>query len=375
MIYGDRIRQVREYMGWTQTELATQLMVSQAFVAYMESGVAKPPMDAVTTLVFKSGFPVSFFEAPTDAMDFPLGSLLFRAHADMKEREQRVVHRHAQMAYEVVRHLLASRIIRDVPVRVPRTTERDPEHAAIIARSELGLSNDSPVKHVVATMEAAGVVVIALPRSFARGDAFSAWAFADESRRRPVVVLSADRPADRVRMNAAHELAHLVMHQQVASSAAALEDDAKRFASAFLLPADAMRQMVVSPVTLDTFVSLKVRWGVSIQALIVRAHTLGLITPRKYKSLMQRLSARGWKLNEPLSSEVPMERPRVVRQMAEAVYGKRIDYAKFAAEAHYPESFLRELMDAHAAKGGEPPSITEPEEPQSRPILQFPNGN
>jgi transcriptional regulator with XRE-family HTH domain len=221
MIFGDRIKQVREYMGWTQHELAAQLLVSQPFVAHMESGVAKAPTDVVTTLAFKSGFPASFFELPTEPAGFPLGSLLFRAHADMKDREQRVVHRHAQMAYEVVRHLLSTRLVRDVPVKVPRVTERDPEHAAIIARSELGLSNDSPVKHMVATMEAAGVVVIALPRPFARGDAFSAWAFADETRRHPVVVLSADRPADRVRMNAAHELAHLVMHQQVSSSAAA----------------------------------------------------------------------------------------------------------------------------------------------------------
>ncbi len=34
---------------------------------------------------------------------------------------------------------------------------------------------------------------------------------------------SADRPADRIRMNAAHELAHLVMHQQVSVGAGELE--------------------------------------------------------------------------------------------------------------------------------------------------------
>jgi Zn-dependent peptidase ImmA (M78 family) len=132
-----------------------------------------------------------------------------------------------------------------------------------------------------------------------------------------------------------------------------------------------MRQMIVSPVTLDTFVNLKLRWGVSIQALIVRSHSLGLITPRKYKTLMQRLSARGWRLNEPLSSQVPMERPRVVRQMAEAVYGTRIDYAKFAAAAHYPETFIRDLMEAHAGKGSDEPRKTEPSQHTSKPVLKF----
>jgi Zn-dependent peptidase ImmA (M78 family) len=240
-----------------------------------------------------------------------------------------------------------------------------------MARSELGLSSDSPVKHMIATMEAAGVVVIALPRSFARGDGFSAWALADDLRRRPVVVLSADRPADRVRMTAAHELAHLVMHQQVSASAGALEDDAKQFGSAFLIPAEALQGMITPGVTVDTFVSLKLRWGVSIQALIARAHGLGLITPRKYKSLMQRVSARGWRINEPLSHKIPLERPRVFRQMAEAIYGRRIDYARFAADVHYPESFVRDLMEAHAGKvPAETPSAEEPRPPKF--ILKFP---
>jgi Zn-dependent peptidase ImmA (M78 family) len=172
-------------------------------------------------------------------------------------------------------------------------------------------------------------------------------------------------------MNAAHELAHLVMHQQVAASAAALEDDAKKFASAFLMPADAMRQMIVLPVTLDTFVPFKLKWGVSIQALIVRSHELGLITPRKYKSLMQRLSARGWRINEPLSSKVPLERPRVVRQMAEVVYGRRIDYERFAADAHYPETFVRDLMEAHAGKGPDEPRKSGPVETTTKPLLRF----
>lgn len=348
MFYGERIKQVRELKGWTQHELATMLSVSQSLIALMENGVARPSPDVVTTLAFKSGFPIQFFENPTD-VDFPLGSLLFRAHADMKSDEQRTVHRHAQMAYEVVLRLLSSPLIRPLPVRVPRVTERDPERAAVLARSELGLSSDAPVKHVISAMESAGVVMIAIPRVFARGDAFSVWAFADDApRRRPIVVLSSGRPADRVRMTAAHELAHLVMHQQVSATATALETDAKNFASAFLMPAEVMRDLIVTPVTLDTFVDLKVQWGVAIQALIVRAHTLGIITDNKYRALMQRLSARGWRLHEPLSTQVPLERPRIVRQMAEVIYGKRINYGRLASELGFPESFVRELLEAHA---------------------------
>jgi hypothetical protein len=120
--------------------------------------------------------------------------------------------------------------------------------------------------------------------------------------------------------------------------------------------------------------TLKVHWGVSISALIVRAHRLGIISDRKYKTLMQRLSARGWKIHEPLSSKVPLERPRTVRQMAEVIYGKKIDYAKLASECHYPEAFVRELIEAHAARSTGIPSTESPEvgvDPAPKGVLKF----
>jgi Zn-dependent peptidase ImmA (M78 family)/transcriptional regulator with XRE-family HTH domain len=367
MIYGERIRQVRELRGWTQTEVAQRFEVTQPFVAQVENGWSKAPDEFMHKFVFNTGFPLHFFETPPES-DFPLGSLLFRARADMTEREQKAIHRHAQMAYEVMRRMVHKEAVRETPVQVPNVPG-DPERAATIARSELGLSPDQPVKHVIHTMESAGVLVIALPRAFEKGDAFSVWAFADDHRRRPVVILSAARPADRVRLSLAHELGHLVMHQPLPATPS-IHEEADHFAGAFLLPADAMRQEIGSTTTLESFLSLKPKWGVSVQALIVRAHELGLITPRKYRTLFQRLSARGWRMHEPLSSQVPLERPRAVRQTAELIFGRRIDYSKLAAKVAYPESFVRELMDAHASKD---PAPKEPVAKQEKPRAERPD--
>lgn len=347
MIYGERIRQVRELNAWTQTAVAQQFGVTQPFVAQMENGWSKAPDELMQKFVFITGFPLHFFETPPET-DFPLGSLLFRARADMTEREQKAVHRHAQMAYEVMRRMVSSESVRDVAVRVPNVPG-NPERSAAIARSELGLSPDQPVKHLIHAMESAGVLVIALPRAFEKGDAFSVWGLSDDHRRRPIVIMSSERPADRVRLSAAHELGHLVMHQPLPASPS-IHEEADRFAGAFLMPPDAMRQEIGTPTTLETFLNLKPKWGVSIQALIVRAHELSIITPRKYRTLFQRLSARGWRLHEPLSSQVPLERPRAVRQTAELLYGRRIDYVKLALKVAYPESFVRQLMEAHASK-------------------------
>jgi hypothetical protein len=65
-----------------------------------------------------------------------------------------------------------------------------------------------------------------------------------------------------------------------------------------------------------------------------------------------------------------MERPRVIRQMAEAVYGNRIDYARFAAEAHYPEAFIRDLISAHAGKDADQRKTEAIEQPL-KSVLRF----
>ena len=351
MIDGKRVRQVREFRGWTQTELAEKLSVTQGFVAKVENGSANAPEPFIIALVFQSGFSTAFFQRPAES-DFPLGSLLFRSRAGMTEREQKSVHRHASMAYELVQRMLRKPSVKTVPVRVPRCRTGDPEEAAALARSELGLSPDTPVNHVIHTMETAGVIVVTLPREFRKGDAFSAWVLTHDNQRRPIVVLSSGRPADRVRMSAAHELGHLVMHHPAQGARAVIEAQAKRFAAAFLLPADVMRQEMVGPFTLDMFLQLKTEWKVAVQALIVRAYHLELITQRQYRTLFQRLSARGWKTHEPLSTRIPLERPRAIRQIAELLYGRQLNYAKLSQDVGYPETFVRELMECHAARNG-----------------------
>ena len=127
----------------------------------------------------------------------------------------------------------------------------------------------------------------------------------------------------------------------------ALERQADAFAEAFLLPQVAMRAALVPPITLTTLADLKTRWGVSLQALIRRAHTLDLITPSQYRSLSAQLGTRGWRTQEPIA--VPVERPRALRQLAELLYGRPIETQRLAHELGLDQAFVQELLEAHAA--------------------------
>ncbi len=133
---------------------------------------------------------------------------------------------------------------------------------------------------------------------------------------------------------------------QVRGAATAAEGLA---AAAAFAPDVALLDLVIGegPNGIAVLADLKARWGVSLQALIRRAHTLDIITPSQYRALSAQLSARGWRTQEPIA--VPVERPRALRQLAALLYGWPIETQRLANELGLDPAFVRALLEAHAA--------------------------
>lgn len=341
MINGDRIKQVRELRGLTQTGFAQSLGVTQSTIAQIESGRVMPSEELLQRIVLQTGFPVGFFKKNI-AADFPLGSLLFRARASMTLRERNEALQFARTVLEISETM--ENQFEKISLRLPRF-EGDPKTAAIQTRSLFGLSPDSPVQNLTNLLEKNGILVIALPTKFRNRDAFSAWVGIDS--RRPVITLSnMDVPGDRLRFNLAHELGHLVMHQAIRGDIKEVEQEANLFASEFLMPAESIRKEFERPITLNSLFPLKFRWKVSVQALIRRAHDLCIITDRQYKYLMYQLTIQGYRIKEPIA--VPLEKPRMLGQMAEYLYGVPIDYKKMSNEMDLPFQLIKDTIAVHA---------------------------
>ena len=347
MIYGERVKQIRELLGMTQTELAAQCNVTQPLIAHIEGGRAMPSDSFIQGLSLQTGFPVTFFRQLPRG-DFPMGSLLFRARACMTERQLREMYRYGEAVFEIASRLLPQ--IKPIPLRVPTGLGVEPKIAAALCRSELGLPPDTPMKNVTLALEKGGILVLAIPKRFEDRDAFSLWTGAEN--RRPMIIVGTGNAPDRLRFSLCHELGHLVMHQPAEGLVADIEREAHQFAAEFLLPEAAITQDLVPPYSLDLFAVLKRRWGVSIQALIRRARDLDILTLRQYKYLFQKLSVRGWRKSEPVV--IPLERPRALRQMAEILYGLPIDYARLASDVRMSEKFVRQVIEVHAAKTATP---------------------
>lgn len=370
MINGDRIKQARELCGLTQAELAERISINRGALTHYEAGRYEPPDGVLDAIVQVTGFPLVFFQQEV-TLEFPQGSLLFRARASVTSKDKLKAHRYGQTLYEMI-DTMAKRF-KDIPLRLPRQ-RIDPPAAAVLTRSEMSLSADRPIENLVNAAEKSGVRVLRIPEPLEGIDAFSVWAGFEE--KRPVIVITSEAPGDRLRLSVAHELGHLVMHQSIRGTMDKIEQEANQFAAELLMPAEQMQQELLPPVTISSLFELKERWGVSIQALIRRAYELDIISERQYRYLCFQIGKQGMRTEEPI--EIPIERPRALRQMAERLYGNPIDYLKMASQLNLPPMFVKQVVEAHAEN--EPlrkkvsPTANEPSK-EARKVVPFARAN
>jgi Zn-dependent peptidase ImmA (M78 family) len=243
-----------------------------------------------------------------------------------------------------------------------------------MTRADLGFSPDTPITHLVTRLEKSGVVIVAIPNSIEEHDAFSVWA--DTEPRTPVVVMTSGKPGDRQRWSVAHELGHLVMHYSYSSSPSELESEANRFAGEFLFPEEAARKDLGSePLTLMSLADLKSRWGIAISALVMRAFQLEIITDGQRRYLFRQLAARNWLKDEPVV--IPSEKPRLLRKLAESLYGPNFDVKSITEPLSVPAHMFRSIVDSYATAGdmkGIPKSSPTKDKPRGSLLTMVPRG-
>jgi Zn-dependent peptidase ImmA (M78 family)/DNA-binding XRE family transcriptional regulator len=343
-VNGERIRQARELRTLTQSALGEVLGIDQTMVAHIERGRKQPNRELLEAIAGVLRFPISFFRQPSPP-ELAKGTLLFRAKAGLGKRFISQAHAHAQIIFELAWKI--ARSVTFIPVRLP--TSDDPVDAAREVRSLLNAA-DAPLAELLRSIERLGVWLIPLPHSN-ECDAFAVWAGPERSV--PVIGIVSDRPGDRMRMNLAHELGHLVLHREFVSSSRLLEEQAYTFAAELLMPASAiigdLRQEKLS---LFRLAQLKNKWLVSMQALARRARELQVITERQYRYLMQQISMRGWRTAEPQFTEIKLEKPRGIRKMMEVAFGDNARPDIVAKELNISQEFFNEVMSGFASAPG-----------------------
>lgn len=358
MVNPYRVKQAREMMRLSQEELANIIGISQSFIAQFEAGWKQPTQENTEALSKALNVPVEFFERPNPP-SFPVGSLLFRAHAQIPAVDKHEAHRYAELGYELA-VMLAKKFRVRPTFKLPElpseefTNSKVIQHIAQLTRDALGIAPGVPIPNLSRLIEQSGAIIIALPIGFENKscDAFSQWASLDPEvetakTKRPFIVVVGKVPGDRLRFSIAHEIGHLILHHNnLRGILKTSEAEADAFASEFLLPEKEIRELIKSPVTLTNLVPMKEKWGVSIQALIKRANTLEIISDRQRTHLQKQLTTMELRKDEP--GTVKPERPRALRQLVEMVYGNPINYTRLSHDIGHHPHVLKNFFDVYA---------------------------
>ncbi|MEG8223593.1 XRE family transcriptional regulator [Sphingomonas sp. HH69] len=327
---GERLRLARVAQGFTLDELGSRVSATRQYLNQLEQGTKQPTEEMIKALAAVLGVTVRFFALSTRG-----GVSAEQCHF-RKQRTTPVSVVSQVLARGTLLDGFIDRLDRALELPevsfpdIPVTSTADIEGAAEQAR-EQWLLGTGPISSMMRVVENAGAVVSFFGGVSERVDALSI------DRPRPMIIRSEAKPAAcRLRFDLAHECGHLVMHKGIATGDKATEDQANRFASAFLLPRSAFIHEFPRSRMLNWQVifEMKLRWKVSASAILRRAYDLKMLSADQYRTGYIHLSKTGQRKFERYDDVIVAEEPELLPS------------AMAALEQAYPGAVRRIAADA-----------------------------
>lgn len=317
-----RLIQALSARGLSQVALASMVGVSPATVSKWKNGQQSPEAEALRSLSQVINVTPEWFTRPLpEKCSLPL----FRSNASAHSDARKMLEARLEWAQDIA--LALSEFVDFPDVNLPvrsftdpeQITSADIEEAADECRALWNLGRRA-IPDLAMAVEGAGIILVREETGIATIEGLSSWSQALD---RPMILLSADKQNGfRSRFDLAHELGHLILHKGIERSTdpvrhKMMEDQAHRFAGAFLLPAETFAADVRSPVTLDSLLLLKQRWGVSVAAMFMRLWALKIIDDETKSLLFKRRSARWGVKAEPGDDGRAPEQTRLLKRTIE----------------------------------------------------------
>ncbi|WP_145511572.1 XRE family transcriptional regulator [Yersinia kristensenii] len=318
----DRLAQVLAARRLSQTQLATMVGVSPATISKWRSGQQAPESDALERLASVVNVTSEWFTRP---MLTGMSKPLFRSNASAHAAARAMLETRIYWASELVTKLTEFVDLPELklPYRsfknIDEISDADIEDAATECRTIWNLGRKE-IPDLALAAESNGIILVREETGVAQIEGLSAW---NEALGVPFVLLSSDKGnAFRSRFDLAHEIGHLILHRSVGNELDAeryklKENQAHRFAGALLLPAETFAEEVRIPVTLDSLLLIKQRYGISVAASLMRLYALNIITEEEKQNLYKRRSARWGAKSEPGDDYREPEKPRLLKRTIE----------------------------------------------------------
>lgn len=345
----NRLTQARKAKGWSMVDLARQIDVTREAVSSFEKGKKKPSYETMRNLAKALDVRETFFTMHGDGVILRQDSAInFRTLKSAYSKEIDKTKVYLEWLAELC-GLLEHDYVELQPTKLPKfdiedfekLTDDDIEYYAEQTRRFFGLG-DGPISDLTLLMENNGIFVGYLPLP-PKIDGISAWI-----NKRPYVLINRSAYACRARYDLAHELGHLILHTSLAQEDLEqkeildlVEKQANYFAGAFLIPEKSITQEFYST-EINALKDLKRRWGVSMQAIMMRLFNIELVSESQKRYFFQKIATMGIRKKEPLDGEIKKEESRTIRKIIELLNDKEVLFASdFLAKFSFP--IVREL--------------------------------
>jgi|SRR5690554_1976099 len=310
--FGDSLRIARLTSGISLQELGERVGTTRQYLSQLETADKKPSADLLDALSFELGVTPGFFSRA-------IGNTVkdeechFRKLSSVPMYSVRECTARITLVHKIVdalgQHLELPQV--NFPDFGPIETSLDAAIAAKRCREYWGLGK-GPIESVARVIEHAGGVITSLGDISEKVDALSVH------RERPIIVINSKKNSPRLRFDLAHELGHMVMHKGVESGCRDTESQADQFASYFLFPQEALLTSYrpSSRISWQSIKQIKVKWGISMRAIVFRLRQANLITPSQYRTANITLSKKGSR-SEEFDDLVIREKPELLRNSFE----------------------------------------------------------
>ena len=328
---GKRFKAARLYRGYTLSDLAKELGISKQAISQYENNETQPETTNWFNIIKILGFPRDFFYEDT-MPEVETFATHFRALTKTKKKDRDAQKKKGE--YLAILYEYLSEFVNFPPFAINDVIKQNienPEELAIYVRNLLELGN-KPIPDMVYLLEKLGIIVSALDLNILDIDAYTQKLKINDEFKYLVVLSNDKKSYVRRNFNCAHELGHILMHSWIEEMELEsvskqqfneLENQADCFAGAFLLPKDSFSKDVLrKPSNLDYYKELKLKWKVSIGAMLIRAKNLGILTPYQYQYLIRQYSAKHWRTNEPYDDNLIMSVPMVLKSATRMVLAK-----------------------------------------------------
>ncbi|HBE7940637.1 TPA: ImmA/IrrE family metallo-endopeptidase [Clostridioides difficile] len=313
---GERLKKARIYREMTVFELAQKMNCERQLISMYENNKLKPEKNIIKQIAKELYFPVKFFLEKEN--DIIKGSSYFRAllTTNKKYRKKQI----QRMEFLAQIYFFLHDYIEFPKLDLPNCFYKTPEEAALLLREAWGLGL-KPVDNIIYEVEQHGVIVTGFPTSIDYIDTFSQMIDIEGKTMYLIGYSNNNTSTSRLHFDIAHELGHICLHEW-SEDVEALEkqefedreSEANRFASTFLLPEETFKlDAKRTPLRIPNYTELKRKWKVSIQAMIRRSYSLGIISMDEYHSMIRTLQCRGLRKSEPLDDELLTAMPALLK--------------------------------------------------------------